>query len=73
MGVSKNSDNIKINIKVSKPSQDISTSSKVPNFDLKDMDVFCTYKINFERKIWNMGVSKTTYLYFGSREESKLL
>ena len=72
MGVSKNSDNIKINIKVSKPSLEISTSSRVPNW-LNDMDVFCTYKINFERKIWNMGVSKTTYLYFGSREESKLL
>ena len=73
IGVSKNSDNIKINIKVSKPSQDISTSSKVPNFDLKDMHVFCTYKNNFEKKSWNKGVSKTTYLYFGSWEDSKLL
>ena len=32
-----------------------------------------TYKINFEKKNWNMGVSKTTYLYFGSWEDSKLL
>ena len=27
----------------------------------------------FWKKIWNMGVSKTTYLYFGSWEDSKLL
>ena len=61
MGVSKIGDHIRINIKVSKPSQGLPTSSKVPNQNGKDMDVLCTFKIKIERaKNWNMGVSKTS-------------
>merc|ERR1711954_98339 len=48
MGVSKTSDHIKINIKISNPSQEPQVSSKAPNEDLKDMDVLCTFKIKIE-------------------------
>ena len=68
--VSKDSDQIKVNIKMSKPSQELPTSCKIPNFDLKDTDVLCTYKINLERKIQNMGVIKTSYLDF---EHSRMI
>ena len=62
--VLKNSDHIKVNIKISKPSQELPTSCKIPNFDLKDTDILFTYKINLERKIHNIGVIKTSYLDF---------
>ena len=40
MDVSKNSDHIEVNIKMSKPSQELPTSCKIPNFDLKDTMFF---------------------------------
>ena len=60
MGVSKTSDHIQIKIKMPNPSQEPPVSSKVPYEDLKDMYVFCTFKIKIESKIWIMGVSKTS-------------
>ena len=50
--ISKNSDHIKINIKVSKLSQELPTLSKVPKFDLNDIKYFAPPKsfgkTNFE-------------------------
>ena len=60
MGVQNTSDQIKINIKMSSPSQEPPMSSKALNQDLKGIDVLCTLKINIGSKLWNMGVSKTT-------------
>ena len=45
MGVAKTSDHIQININVPDPSQETPGFYKVPNQDLKDMDVLCTFKI----------------------------
>ena len=45
MGISKTSDHIQIMIKMSNPSQEHPASSKNPNEDLKDVDVFCNFKI----------------------------
>ena len=52
MGVSKTSDHIKIKIKMPNPSQEPLASSKVPNEDLKDMDVLYTFKIKIESQNW---------------------
>ena len=59
MGISKTSDHIQIKIKMPNLSQEAPASSKVPNEDLKDIDVLCTFKIK-RAKIWIMGVSKTS-------------
>ena len=48
MGVSKTSDHIQFKIKMPNPSQGSPASSQVPNEDLKDMDVLCTFKITIE-------------------------
>ena len=48
MVVSKNSDYIKIKIKMLNPSQEPPASSKAPNEDLKEMDVLCTFKFKKE-------------------------
>ena len=48
MGISKTNDHIQIKIKMQNPSQEPPVSSKAPNEDLKDMDVFSTFKIKIE-------------------------
>ena len=48
MGAPKTSEHIKIQIKMPYPSHDPPTSPKVPNQDLKDMDVICTFKIKIK-------------------------
>ena len=45
MGLSKNSNNIQIKIKMPNPSQEPPASSKAQNDDLKDVAVLCTFKI----------------------------
>ena len=50
MGISKTNDHIHINIKMPNPSQEPPVSSKAPNEDFKDMDVFFTFKINLEQQ-----------------------
>ena len=52
IGVYKNSDHIWIKIKISNCSQEPPVSSKVPNEDLKDMDVLYTFKIKIESQNW---------------------
>ena len=54
------------------PSKEPPLSTKVPNLDLKDIDVLCTYKINLDRKKMKLVVSKTSYLDFGTWQDSKL-
>ena len=44
----KNSDHIQINIKMPTPIQEHPASSKVPNQDIKDMDVPYTFKFKIE-------------------------
>ena len=74
MGISKTSDHIQIKIKMRNPSQKPPVSSNTQNQDLKDMDVFCAFKIKIKSqnsdhvcitrwrtKILNMGVSKISY------------
>ena len=58
MGVSKTSDHIQIKIKIPNPSQEHPASSKVPNDDLKDMDVLCTFKIKIESQNSDNGYKK---------------
>ena len=53
MGVPKTSDNIQINIRMQNPSQEPPVSSKAPDQYLKDMDVFCTFKIKIEHQNWD--------------------
>ena len=48
MVVSKTIDHVQIKIKLLNSSQEPPASSKDPNEDLKDMDVFCTFKIEKE-------------------------
>ena len=48
-GVPKTINNIQIKIKMANPIQEPSASSKVPNQDLKDIDVLYTFKIKIER------------------------
>ena len=48
MGVSKTSNHIKIIIKFPNPSQEPSASSKALNKNIKDIDVFLTFKIKIE-------------------------
>ena len=63
MGISKTSDHIQIKIKMPKPSQEPPVSSKVPNEDLKDMDVLCTFKIKIESQNLDHGHIKDQWLY----------
>ena len=60
MGVPKTNDHIQINIRMPNPSQEPPASSQAPNVDLKDMDVFCTFKTKRWCQIQNRGVSKTS-------------
>ena len=60
MGVSETRDHIQIKIRIPNHSQEPPLSSKVPNKDIKDTGILCTFKIKMERKIRNMGVLKTS-------------
>ena len=44
---------IYIKTKMPNPSQEPSSSSKVPNEDLKDVDVLCNFKIKIEGQNWD--------------------
>ena len=58
MGISKTSDHIQIKIKMPNPSQEPPASSNAQNYDLKDMDVICTFKINIESQKLEQGYIK---------------
>ena len=40
--------------------------------DLKHIDILCTYKINLDKKIWNLGGSMTSYIDFWTCQNSEL-
>jgi len=42
------------------PNQEPPASTKAINQDLRDIDVFCTFKINIESQNLEQGVSKTS-------------
>ena len=50
--ISKINDHIQIKIKMPNSSEEAPASSKAPNQNLKDIDVFCTLKIKIEPKFW---------------------
>ena len=71
MGVPKTSDHIKINIRMQNPSQDPPSSSKSPNEDLKDVDVFCTFKIKVEGRNSDYGCTKDQWPYPHQYQDAK--
>ena len=58
MGVPKTSEHIQINVRMQTPSQEPPASSKVPNPDLKDMDVLCSFIFNIESQNLEYGCTK---------------
>ena len=56
--VPKTSDHVKIKIKMPNPSLKPPVSSKVPNQEIKDMDVLCTFKIKTESESLEYGCTK---------------
>ena len=72
IGVSKNSDNIQIKIKMPNPSQEPPVSSKAPNEDIKDMDVLCTFKIKIESHILEHGCIQDQLPYPNQYQDAKL-
>ena len=71
MGVSKTSDHIKIKIKMLNPNQELLASSKAPNEDLKDMDVFCTFKIKVESQNLDHRCIKDKWTYPNQDQNAK--
>ena len=59
----KTSDHVQIKIKMSKPSQEPTVSSKAPNEDLKDIDGLCTLKIKIESQNLDHGFIKVQGTY----------
>ena len=58
MDVPNKGDHIQINIKMTNSSQEPPASSKAPNEDLRDIDVFCTLKIKIESQNLDHGCTK---------------
>ena len=58
MVVPKTSDPIQIQIKMPNPSKEPPTSSKGLNQDIKDMDVFCIFKIKIQSQNLEHGCTK---------------
>ena len=53
MGITKTSDHIQINIKMSNPSQELLSTTKAPNKDLEDIDVLCNLQDkNLKLRTW---------------------
>ena len=63
MGVFKTIDQIEIQIKMPNPSQEPPASSKAQNYDLKDMNVLCPFKIKIERQYLEYGFFKDQWPY----------
>ena len=71
MSVLSISDHIQINIKMPNPSQEPPASSKVPNEDLKDMDVLCTFKIKKENQNLDHDCIKDQWPYPNQDQDAK--
>ena len=63
---------IQIKIKMPNPSQEPPASSKVPNEDLNDMDVLCTFKIEIESQNSDHGCIKDQWPYPYQDQDAKL-
>ena len=63
MGVSKTSEPIQIKMKMPKPTQEHSTSSKTPIDALQDIDVHCTFKIKKENQHLDHACIKDQWTY----------
>ena len=71
MGISKNSAHNRIKMKIPNPKYKPIASSKVPNQDLKDMDVLCSFKIKIESKNWDHGCFKDQWSYPNQDKDAK--
>ena len=71
MVVSKTSAHIKINIIISNPSQETPGFYKVPNQDLKDMDVLCTFKIMIKGHNLDHGFIRDQWRYLYQYQNAK--
>ena len=58
MGITNTKDHIHIKINMPNPSQEPPASYKVPNEDLKNVDVLCTFKIQIECQNSDQGCIK---------------
>ena len=72
MGVQKTSDIIRIKIKMLNFSQKPPASSKAPYKDLKDIDVFCIFKIQIESQILEYVWKKDQWQYPNQDQDTKL-
>ena len=71
MDVSNTSDNIQIKIKMPNPNQEPPLPSKAPNEDLKDMVVFCTFKIKIRSPDSDHGYVKDNLPYPNQDQDAK--
>ena len=71
MGVSRTSDHILIKTQIPNPSLQPPALSKVPNQDLNDMNVTCTFKIKTERQNLEYGCIKDKVITSKSISDSK--
>ena len=67
----KTSDHIQIKNKMLSPSPEPPASSKVPNEELKDMGVLCTFKIKVESKNLYYGCIKKQLPYQNKNQDTK--
>ena len=63
IGLIKTSDYIKINLKISNPSEEPPVSSKTQNQDLKDMGLLCTFEIKIDSYNFGHGCIKDHWPY----------
>ena len=71
MGVLKTRNHIQILIKIQNPSQEPQASSKALNEDIKDMDVFCTFKTKIEGQNMEHGCIKDEWLHPNTFQDAK--
>ena len=71
MVVSKTIDHIKVKINIPNPSQEPPASSKVPNEDLKNMGVLCTFKIKIESQHLDHGFIKDHWPNLNQDQDGK--
>merc|ERR1712081_131794 len=71
MVVSKVSDHIQIQIKMSNPSREPTAYDKIPNEDLKDMDVLCAFKIKIKSQNLDHRYIKDHQPYMNQDQDAK--
>ena len=71
MGIPKTSDHIQIKIQMPNPNQEPPASSEIPNQDLKDIDVLCTFKMKIESQKSDHGCTKDQWPYLNQEPDAK--